>query len=160
LPLARRVPKVQIRSDVILVNRKPASYKMFLADTDAGGTCERPSEMLNGSRTFLPVVDAEGGIAFLPVDAIIMMTIPTVWEYRQPAAEGTGPGPREITAELAVDLLDASRISGTIRYPSDEATRIQDFLNQPDRFITLQQGETVAFVNKRHVARISPLPGS
>jgi hypothetical protein len=156
-----RIPTLQIKSEVIVVNRKSASYKLFLANNTAQKGCERPSEMLNGSRTFLPVVDSEGGIAFLPVDAIIMLSMPASWEFRHIgdplAAQDEG---QIMSAELDVDLSDATRIFGTIRYVAQDGhTRIQDFLNRPERFITLQQEDTVVFINKRHVARIAPIKG-
>ena len=65
-----------------------------------------------------------------------------------------------MAADLAIDLSDASHISGAVEYFAREGqTRIQDYLNRPERFIALRQGETVLFVNKRHVARFAPVRG-
>jgi hypothetical protein len=161
LPENRRIPTIQIRAEVIIVHRKAASYKLFLTNSKSNEGCERPSEMLNGSRAFLPAVDDEGGIVFLPVDSIIMLSMPASWEYRHVGAPLiTRDGSQLMTAELNIDLSDAAHIYGTIQYLApDGRTRIQDYLNRAERFIPLLQADTVVFVNKRHVTRIAPMKG-
>lgn len=161
LPENRRIPTIQIRAEVIIVHRKAASYKLFLTSSKSKEGCERPSEMLNGSRAFLPAVDDEGGIVFLPVDSIIMLSMPASWEYRHVGDPLATPDASQLmTAELNIDLSDAAHIYGTIQYlAADGRTRIQDYLNRADRFIPLLQADTVVFVNKRHVTRIAPMKG-
>ena len=108
--------------------------------------------MLNGARSFLPAVAADGGIVFLPLRAIIMLSMPAMWEFRQVGAPGQVLG-----ADLEMDLTDGAQIYGSIEYTApDVHTRIQDFLNRPDQFITLRQQDIALFVNKLHVIRIAP----
>jgi hypothetical protein len=153
-----RLPTVQITSEIILVNRASSAYKLFLVDGRSGDRAQLPSEMLNGARTFIPVVDDAGGIAFLSIEGIVMLSVPASVEFA-PQQPDSAAEPEE-TAELTIDLTDESQIFGSIRYQARAGMRIQDFLNSAGRFITLRQGDTALFVNKRHVARIAPLKRS
>jgi hypothetical protein len=156
LPDGRRVPKLQITAEIVLVNRKPTPYKLFLTENSSGEGCERPSDMLHGSRTFLPAVAADGGIVFLPVDAMVILSMPAELEF-PPAGAVAAWASDVLRAELELDLKDGTQLYGLVTYTAPEgSTRIQDFLNRPERFITLRQDATVVFINKLHVTRIAP----
>ncbi|HKY32858.1 MAG TPA: hypothetical protein VJV23_10000 [Candidatus Polarisedimenticolia bacterium] len=150
-----RVPKIQIIANVVLAGRPTAQLKLFLAEkADGHAGCERPSEMLNGSRVFLPVVDRGGSLLFLHREAIVSVSLPAELELGAPG-EGRAPAPSTVEALVNVVMVDGRVLSGTFRFePREGNRRTQDHLNSPDHFVAIQDGALMRFVNKRHIAQV------
>ena len=64
----------------------------------------------------------------------------------------------ELSATERVEILmeDETHFRGTVSYILPEGSRrLQDFLNQKDRFLVLRDGETVRLLNKNRIVRIA-----
>ena len=153
------VPKREVRAEVRLSSRAPAVVRLFLserAERHAGP--ERPSDLLNGTLAFLPARDDEGQLVLLNRDAIVALRVSAELELDGEAARAEDLAADRMTAVgVEVTLDDGSAIRGTIKYLMPEAqSRLQDFLNTGDQFITLLGEGAAHLVNKRRIASVRP----
>lgn len=147
------IPKRKVPAELTAGGHGPRSIHLFLgqrAKGHPGG--ERPSDLLNGSKTFLPVSVVNGKVGFVRREAVILLSVAAEHELRED--ERSEPGNR-VSEFLAVDLENGTRVSGTISYllPRNRS-RLQDFLNSAPPFIPLRDGDVIRFVNRRRIAWI------
>ena len=153
-----RVAKKEVIAEVTIAGEKPAILTLFLAArTRQHAGDERPSDLLNGSDTFLPAVDRGGKLRLLRRDAVVVITVPAAHE---PCTEGpeteAAPLPSSRRAEVEVILENGGVIRGTVEYDMPESrSRLLDFLNREDRCLAVRHAGQVHLVNKRHIARVS-----
>lgn len=159
---AFRIPKRQAEAWVKLRGEEPRSILLHLAEraeTHAGP--ERPSDLLAGSRDFVPVAGTSGGVLFLSTHAIVWLTVPARLERGLPDGqgslpEGNGPAEGEVEEPIVLHLDDGSRLSGRVRYvPPRERPRLLDLLNGADPFLELPDDDVIHLVNKRRVAWVA-----
>ncbi len=148
-----RVPKHRVGAEVLLPGGATRRIALFLAEAapDHDGP-ERPLDLLNGRSDFLPAVDQETGqMTFLNRAALSAVRV-----AREIEPEELPTIPTEHEVELL--LSDGAVLRGLVTYvrPMDH-TRLVDFLNEPTPFLRLIEGDAVALVNKRHVARVALL---
>ncbi|HZI95435.1 MAG TPA: hypothetical protein VFE84_14410 [Patescibacteria group bacterium] len=154
------VPKHEVLVEVALAGGPPMKLKLFLnecAQTHPG--FERPSDLLNGSMCFLPAMDEHGDLVMLNRDSLTVVSVSAEHEFGIDT-----PRPEELAADdatralVAVTLIDGSTIRGLLTYLLPEShRRLQDFLNQEDRFLTLHEGSSAKLVNKLRIARVEPI---
>jgi len=155
-----RIPKRQVPAQVLIPGHAPLPMTLFLAElagTHAGG--ERPSDLLNGGQTFFPATDLQGSTVFLQRDAVMVVTVAAVHEMGDDP-ESVTPLVSDEATQVSLDVLleDGSILRGTTRFLMPEGKRrLQDFLNLPDRFLLLEEGERVHLINKQRIVRLSPL---
>ena len=157
---AYRVAKKEVIAEVTIAGEKPAVVTLFLAErTRHHAGDERPSDLLNGSDTFLPAIDLGGKLHHLRRDAVVVITVPAEVE---PGASGpeveAGRLPSSRHAEVEVILESGAVIRGTVEYDMPETrSRLLDFLNREDRCLAVRHAGQVHLVNKRHIARVNEL---
>lgn len=146
-----RVPKRKVAVEVLLPGGQSRRVSLFLAEAaaDHDGP-ELPADFVNGPPRFVPVVDeASGAITFLNLASVAVVRVPRALDAEE--------DPFEVPVEhqVAIALLDGTVLQGIVSYvrPEDRA-RLGDLLNEPPPFVRLVEAETVALVNKRHVARV------
>jgi len=147
-----RVPKRRVPVEVVLPGGTARRVSVFLAEAAQGHEGpERLSDLLNGTSSFLPVVDGSGGVAFLHrVSIAIARVAPEV----EPDAGGGFTIPTE--HEVEVTLTDGARLSGLVSYVlPQESARLVDFLNGCEPFFRLLEREAVALVGRAHVAQVA-----
>lgn len=155
-----RVPKRQVPVHVVLPGRPPLALNLFLSEcAEAHDGAERPSDLMNGETTFFPATDLHGATVFLQRDAVMMLTVATAHEIPPGSALAQALDSGEATrVQLDVLLEDGSSLRGTLRFLMPEGKRrLQDFLNLPDRFLALEDGERVHLIQKRRIVRLAPL---
>jgi hypothetical protein len=152
-----RVPKREVAAKVTIAGQKPVSLKLYLAGQAASHAgYERPSDLLNGSLSFFPVIEKKGRLALLQRDAVVIMSVPA-GDERGEVDEGAG---REVAGTLSserveVNLDDGSSLKGRVEYVMPEGRRrLVDFLNLGERFLAVRQDETIHLVNKSRITRI------
>lgn len=153
-----RIPKNQIPVEVQIAGRSPVALSLFLSDcAESHSGTERPSDLLNGADTFVPAIDANGGLIFLQKDRIEVVSFPTEHELGGDVLMTVAlNSDQAITAGVEITLQDGTKITGTIRYLMPAGSRrLQDFLNQQDRFIALQDDKRIRLINKNRIERIS-----
>jgi hypothetical protein len=147
-----RVPKRRAQVEVLLPGGGVRQVQIFLAEfagTHAGH--ERLSDVLNADGSFLPALDVETDtMSFLARDAVAAARVGREWESNYDDLAGGEEHSVEIT------LLSGEKLKGNIYFllPPDRS-RLLDHLNDPQPFVRLDEGDRVALVNKRHIARIS-----
>jgi len=152
-----RIPRVRVSVQVALVGRRNRDVSIFLgerAETHSGH--ERPSDVLNSARKFLPALERDS-LVFLNLEAVTMVTVPAGVEYTEEELQlAYGAVPDETRRRIEVVLEDGTTLDGDIWYAMPEGQRrVQDFLNTPDRFFRLREGDRALLVNKTRVLWVS-----
>lgn len=153
-----RVPKHKVPAE-IRTDLGTLRVQLFLSETAERHTgAERPSDLLNGTPSFVPVEEDDGRIAFLRREAALTVTVAQKDEL--PDAEPFDVVVSELaTAErISVLLDDGETLEGSVRYQlPEDRSRIQDFLNDATLFFPLhhEDGQRISFVNKRRVSRVT-----
>ncbi len=150
-----RVHKHTVAADVIFPGGAVRAMAFFLAEAapDHVGP-ERPLDLLDGDEDFLPAYDEEAAaMTILHRHGITVVRVDRAHDAGDP------PGAPPVEAEVDVHLSDGTVQRGLLSYvrPADQA-RLVDALNEPPAFFRLLQGAQVAYVNKRHVARVAVRP--
>ncbi len=154
-----QIPKRSVAAEISLVGLASLSLKLYLSDRIGSRTgSERPSDLLNGPDRFFPAADAADHVVFLHRDAVVTVAVDAEAEFG-----GHPPPVEELAQEQAtstpveISLANGDLITGTLVYLMPEGNRrLQDALNQPDRFLALRAGEQAFLINKKHIIRIRP----
>ena len=108
-------------------------------------------ELLGSDRAFVPVRTRDGRDRIVNRDAILSLEVdadaPTSLQ-RAVAAGGTGG-----TVEFVrIELSDGSVVEGALRMLGPAPNRrVSDLFNGPERFLPVETGGRIVFVNKRRV---------
>jgi hypothetical protein len=149
-----RVPKRRAQVEVLLPGGGVRQVMFFLAEF-AGNHAghERLSDVLNADGAFLPALDIESDtMSFLARDAVAAARVGREWEPNYDELAGGEVHAVEIT------LLSGDKLKGNIHFVlPPERSRLLDHLNDRQPFVRLDEGDKVALVNKRHIARVSKL---
>ncbi|HKY34074.1 MAG TPA: hypothetical protein VJV23_16210 [Candidatus Polarisedimenticolia bacterium] len=146
------VPKSTARVRLLLVTGESFSFDLYLgrqAESHAGE--ERPSDVFNGDRHFIPLSGPDGRLAIVRRDAVMVASVAAEHE--------TGPACGELTAaRVEVTIENGTALRGTVTYMMPEGERrIQDHLNAPGRFLALTEGAMVHLINKARIVRLSAM---
>jgi hypothetical protein len=147
-----RVPKQRVQVEVLLPGGTVRQVIVFLAETaSAHAGQERLSDLLNGTQDFLPALDtATDQMTFLGRGSIASARVARELEPEV--------GPAATEQEVEITLVDGKTLRGSITYVRPpERSRLLDELNDSQPFVRLLEKDSVALVNKRHIARIAPL---
>lgn len=150
-----RIPKRQVHAEVKLPGQAPRKIQLHLAShAEQHYGQERPSDLLNGSESFLPAVDQEGGIGFIPREAVMILTVPAEHELE---LESVASEAAARTERVRILMEDGTRIQGDVTYvlPAGQE-RLLDFLNATDWFFRVHDAPRVHLVNKHRVAWAAP----
>lgn len=150
-----RIPKRQVRAEVKLPGQAPRKIQLHLASqAEQHYGQERPSDLLNGTESFLPAVDQEGEIGFIPREAVMILSVPAEHEME---TEGVASEGAARTERVEIIMEDGTRIQGDVTYvlPADQE-RLLDFLNTADRFFRVHDDLRVHLVNKHRMAWAAP----
>lgn len=147
---AYAVPKRVVVATVTMDGGEPVSLTLFLSDrAELHEGPERPSDLLSRGQPFVPALDGDGALILIGRNAIATLSIPAEEE----------PIPLMATSfRVQVMLRSGLKVEGTVHYAMPEASqRLQDYLNQPELFIAIQQETTLLFVNKACITGLRTL---
>lgn len=156
------VPKREVEAAVTLMGEEPRPVRLFLAERAQRHTGpQRPGDLLNDAgEDYFAVRGPDGTLALLNRSAVLVLSVPAS-EQRSPeeiaAAEMEAEAPEAFTSRrIRIRMEDGSELTGTVSYvrPTGER-RIRDFLNRTDAFIPVRDGDTVRFVNRSRIARVT-----
>jgi len=164
-----RVPKREISAEAsflgnphklvrLLVGAPRKVVGLFLNErAQSREGAERPSDLLNGPGDFLPAIESPRHVVLLQKDAIMVPTVAAEAEFPPEemlpgeTSAGSGAG-----VEAEIILQDGTEIRGAVVFAMPEGkNRLLDFLNLPEPFFAVRDGEVARLVNKRCVVRIS-----
>lgn len=157
---AYQVPKQSLLAEITLVGHSPQTLRLFLSEqtaTRAGG--ERPSDLLNGPCSFLPVSDSEDHVVFVNRQAVLSLSVDAESEFggQHAGAEDLAPE-QAISTKVQILMDNGASLTGSLRYLMPEGSRrLQDLLNLPLQFLTLRDGERAHLINKSHILRIAQI---
>ena len=153
-----RVPKHQISAEVSLPGAPPVKLKLFLSECAEGHSgAERPSDLMNGVVDFLPAAGPDGRMIFFHRDAVLAMAVEAQHEFGGDVLMAVAlKSEQAVTERVEVLMEDESHFRGMVSYILPEGSRrLQDFLNQKDRFLVLRDGDMVRLLNKNRIVRIA-----
>jgi hypothetical protein len=153
-----RIPKREVSAEVTLLGHPRKVVKLFLherAETHTGP--ERPSDLLNGPGEFFPVIEPSGKLVLLHRDAVMVISVAAESEFHAAHSGEEQPDPegaKRITVEIT--LQDGSSIRGLVRFVMPEGrTRLIDYMNTQEHFLTVREESLARLVNKRRIVRIA-----
>jgi hypothetical protein len=155
-----RIPQRVVVAEVTLEGQPKTEYRFFLSEAaKAHPGPERPSDLLNGARSFLPAYDiAAECVAILRRDAIMLITMDAKEEFLDTDFAEIPEFGESTTGLIQVSLSGGQKISGELSYVMpDGQRRIQDFLNLGQVFVMLMTDGKVQFINKSHIVRINTI---
>ena len=154
------VPKREVAAEVVLPDGIPLRLRIFLNErAESHSGFERPSDLFNGAEGFIPTVDERGELVLLNRDSLMVVSVASEHEFG-----GADPRPEELALDdttralVDVTLEDGSTVRGLLTYLMPVAQRrLQDFLNLDERFLTLRDQKVARLINKRRIARVTPV---
>lgn len=155
------IPTHEVEAAVTLVGEDPRPVRLFLAErAQHHSGPQRPGDLLNDSaQDFFAVRGPDGALALLNRSSVLVLSVP-VSEQGTPeavaAAEEVEALEAVTTRRIRVRMEDGSELTGTVTYvrPAGER-RIREYLNRTESFVPLRDGDTVRFVNRSRVARVT-----
>ncbi len=130
---------------------------LFLAEAAPGHAGpERPSDVLNAGRAFVPAFDEDAARFTLHnVDGLAVVRVDRALEETAPDADALA---LRTEHEVEVALASGETLRGVVGYLRPPGrSRLVDFLNEADAFFPVVEERAIALVNKRHVARVLPI---
>jgi hypothetical protein len=146
-----RVPTVALAAEVLCADGRRFRGRIFVpaaAPTHAGPT--RAEDWMNESPLFFPFLPEEGGQAvLLNKRETLVVTVAAETDAEDLAEEATGPLHR-----VAVEA-EGARLEGIMVVTMPEGhSRVLDYLNRPQRFLTLREGERHHLIQKERITRV------
>ncbi len=153
-----QVPKRSVLVEITLAGRSPLTLRLFLSEqaaTRTGG--ERLSDLLNGPDGFLPASDNEDQVVFLHRQAVLCLSVDADSEFGGEHASAEDLAPEHaISTQVEILMDNGDCMTGELRYLMPEGSRrLQDLLNQPEKFLILRDGERAHLINKGHILRVA-----
>ena len=153
-----RVPKRELRAEVLLAGMAPLQVQLFLAEqTPSHSGFERPSDFLNRGVPFLPAVGLDGAPQVLRREAVLRISVARSAELadEEPSDDGRdAPEIVRLDLEVGFDTGDTARGRLVFVQPENRR-RLVDYLNDCPQFFCLRDDDRVHIVNKARVARVS-----
>lgn len=153
-----RVPKHEVPAEVHLPGRSPLQAVLFLSECAQGHAgVERPSDLLNGSASFLPARGPKGKMVFFHREAVVAVTVAARYEFGGDVLRMAALSSEEaVTADVEIVMEDETEFRGRVSYLMPVGSRrLQDFLNLPDRFLVLRDGDRVQLLNKNRILHLA-----
>jgi hypothetical protein len=113
----------------------------------------RPEEWMNESAPFFPFLPDEGGEGvILNKREVLVLTVPATADYGD-VPEGADNPVRRVVIEA-----EDKRLEGTVVIDMPQnRSRPLDFLNRPEPFLTLRDGEKHHLVQKERITRVTEI---
>lgn len=147
-----RVPTVALAAEIRYFDERALNGRIFLpalAQNHGGPT--RPDEWMNQGSMFFPFVpDAGGPAVILNKRYVIMLSLGAVQEFE--VAEEVG-APRLVRIECGNLSVEGML---HIDMPPQQS-RVLDFVNRNDAFLTIRDGEQLHIIQKNRITLISEI---
>lgn len=153
-----RVPKREISAEATFLGHPRKVVHLFLSErAQTHDGAERLSDLLNGTGDFLPAIEPPRNLVLLHKDALMALSVAVETEFpSQEAAQEELAGTVGTSVVVGIALCDGTEIGGTVRFVMPEGkNRLVDFLNEPELFFAVRDGELAHLVNKRCIVRVS-----
>jgi len=144
----RRIAKDTLTISLTLADKSTMGGTVFLSQHKGHDSKpESVGDLLNKSE-FIPVNEPDG-ISLVNVEKIVLAVVPSRQELDESADIC---GTRHM---VQLRMLDGSSIREEILVElPEEANRVKDYLNQPDRFFRLIRGDSVLYVNRHYIVSV------
>lgn len=145
-----RVPKRPVNVQLRTAQFGFESVTVFLGErTETHAGPEAPIDLFNSQHAFLPVILDGGGTRFIALAQVVSVTLPPVIPDEAAPFYGT-------VVKVAVLMADGNALEGGFSYELPDAhQRLQDYLNEPVRFVQLHTPEGEVLLNKQYISHVS-----
>lgn len=150
---ALRIRKDPLEVELALAGRPPRRVELYLAEHGSHAFVrQRVLDLLEQPGSFLPACDVETGEwESFNARAVVWIGMSRLSDD----AAGSGEELYEHRKVVRVALAGGGGLEGEILYSApDGEARLVDYLNRPDRFLRLWDGDRFLLVNKESVVRI------
>lgn len=155
-----RIPTVTVDAEVWCADGAKLHGQLFLplaAPSHSGAA--RPDERLNDAAAFFPfAMEGARRPVLLGKARVLVVFVPSA-AVMPPASsedvlEGRSLPPPSMSTQVSIEL-SGERLSGVLAVDMPEyKSRVMDYLNRQERFLTLQMGARIAYVNRQHILRV------
>lgn len=151
--VSKRQHRVRIRTAAA---SSPEGVVVFLGERAATHSGpEQLRDLLNEDQDFLLVKAEQGAVQFIHRDSLWFAAIEADEHDAEELPELPELGELATRVAVRVTLRDGHEIAGTVEYQLPrEARRLQDYLNQPERFLCVRTKDRELFVNKSVITRV------
>ncbi len=161
MPEQYRIPKQKVMAAITFPSSPARHLNIYLSErAERHIGYERPSDLLNSDKSFLPATETDGNVVILNRSLIRTVEVEAKYEFDPDQINGNGSGTsfdmEATSADIEVALSDDSVIHGTISFtlPGSQR-RVQDFMNLPEPFLVLRRKDHAILVNKAQIQKIS-----
>jgi hypothetical protein len=146
-----RLPVVPLPAEVLCGDGRSFTGQIFLpASAALHAGPPRPEEWINAPAPFFPfLVEGERSAVILSKHDVVVVSVPATADLAE------GPEPEDQQRQRVAVECGTARVAGelVLDMPGSHA-RVLDFLNRPEPFVTLRDGEWQRFINKRRITRV------
>jgi hypothetical protein len=151
-----RVPTMALAAEVVCADGRTFLGRIFVPATASRHPGPmRPEEWMNESAQFFPFLSDDGGDpVVLNKREVLVLTVPATSDY------GDVPDGAENPVRRVVIEAEDKRLEGSIviDMPANRSRPV-DYLNRPEAFLTLRDGEKHHLVQKERITRVIELKG-
>jgi hypothetical protein len=145
-----RVPTIALDAEIACADGRTFTGRIFLpAAAYAHAGPMRPAEWMNEPNPFFP---------FLPTDAtsavllnrheVLILTVAAVHE------EADDDGPPLLVRKVVVECPDRVVYGSIVIDMPENHQRVADYLNRPDKFLIVREGEREHLIRKARITRV------
>lgn len=146
-----KVPTVALMADVTFVDGRSFRGRIFVpAGASHHGGAMRVAEWLNQPLPFFPFLPDESELPVLLGKQQVLVVSVAGTLGGVPASEQAPGSERRVVVECGPRAIEGRLL---IQLPANQR-RVLDYLNQPEPFLTLRDGDREHFVQKQHVTRV------
>lgn len=147
-----RIPTRQCEATLVLADRREEVTIFLSPRSQMHPDGESVDEFLESDRAFVPVRGSEARDQLVNRETILCLEVDTdAPTFLQ--REESGGGTLEM---VRVELEGGAVVEGALRMLGPvQSRRVSDIFNGPQRFLPLEAGSRIIYVNKRRVVRVS-----
>ncbi len=147
-----RVPTIPLEAEILTADGRTFHGQVFVPDvavTHRGPM--RAAEWMNEPAAFFPFVPADGsGAVLLNRSEVLVFTVSAKADADLDDPEGTGGKRRRVIVECRDRRFEGEIV---IDMPPHQR-RVSDFLNRPDPFLIVQEGDRHHLIRKARITRV------
>lgn len=144
-----RVPTTQIEAELQLDDTRTLRGTIFVPDSSSHTGVKRPDEWINEATTFFPFrIEGSGSTELFSKQATLRLSVPAELLHEEEM-------PADVEHRAVVVETSGGSFEGVVRLdmPAHQR-RVLDYLNQPQAFLCMVDGERAHLVQKRLVKRV------
>jgi hypothetical protein len=146
-----RVPTTALEAEVLCIDGRAFRGRVFVPDVAATHRGPmRPAEWMNEPGSFFPFLPEDGPSFLLNRSEVLAITVSAAADADLDAPDGDAGLHRRVVVECRDRRFEGEIV---IDMPS-HLSRVQDYLNRPDPFLIVRDGDRDHLIRKARITRV------